>query len=135
VLDRLGYLDAVHRPQFPNSECRRFASLKRARNIILLSRANRQKRVDETFRELIRTLNSIGSALRDNLGEEYAAIRPVVEIYPLELTPRLEHEAAGSGRRLFHSDGSGGTSRIFLMARDRSIAFSAEAIAACLLCA
>jgi hypothetical protein len=73
--------------------------------------------------------------LRDNLGEEYAAIRPVVEIYPLELTPRLEHEAAGSGRRLFHSDNSGGTSRIFLMARDRSIAFSAEAIAACLLCA
>jgi hypothetical protein len=45
-----------------------------------------QKRVDETFRELMRTLNSIGSALRDKLGEEYAAIRPVVEIYPLELT-------------------------------------------------
>jgi hypothetical protein len=45
-----------------------------------------QKRLDETFRELIRTLNSIGSALRDKLGEEYAEIRPVVEIYPLELT-------------------------------------------------
>ena len=44
-----------------------------------------QKRVDEIYRELMHTLNSVGSALRDKLGEEYAAIKPVVEMYPLKL--------------------------------------------------
>ena len=38
-------------------------------------------------------------------------------------------------RQVFQSDRLGGTSRTFLMARDRLIAFSAETTAACLVCA
>jgi hypothetical protein len=50
-------------------------------------------------------------------------------------TTRDEGGAASSRWRIFQSDRSGGTSRIFSMARARSIASSAETIAVCLLCA